>query len=90
MMEVKPMGQWSWDDMMERVLWVNMTDNLLKVKLMETDLKEQTFFSLRIHPFFHKHQKVSEKKIENQIQPLTFFLLIFPYFFSFSKPKQPF
>ena len=45
MMEVKPMGQWSWDDMMERVLWV---------KLMETNLKEQTFFSLRIHPFFHK------------------------------------
>ena len=65
MMEVKmakPMGRWSWDDMMVESSMVNMTENLtkdsgtvmLKVNLRETNLKKETFFSLRIHPFFHK------------------------------------
>ena len=68
------MGHWSWDDMMVEPSMVNMMveTSMLKVKLMETNLKEQTFVSLRIHPFFHKQQKVTEK-IESHIQPLTFF-----------------
>ena len=83
---VKPMGRWSWDDMMVDPWGLPKESRtvMLKVKLMETNLKKETIFSLRIHPFFHKQQKVIEK-IENQIQSLTVFPLISPYFFSKQK-----
>ena len=96
MMEVKPMGQWSWDDMMGRWSWddmmvdssmVNMTANLTKdpgtvmwkVKLMETDLKKQTFSSSRIHFFFHNQHEVTEKnrKSDSALNFFSFDLSIF-------------